>query len=233
VNIKDKVVLLTGASTGIGKGVAKVFLQKKAKVIVFGQHKPQYCTSFHKVDVGNEAQIISALSRINKIDILINNAGVAKDARVEDTTGEMLDEMINVNFKGVFWMSKYSIPKLRKKGCIVNISSLCGLKSFPGIGVYSATKAAVISLTQTLAQELAPRGIRVNGIAAGVVDTDMWRKRFGPDAKRVLKDIAGSTLLKRLANPDDMAHAVIFLCENDFIDGETILVDGGEFIYAG
>jgi NAD(P)-dependent dehydrogenase (short-subunit alcohol dehydrogenase family) len=230
LNLKDKIVLLTGASTGIGKGIARAFLKKQAKVIVFGQHKPDYCSRFYKVDIGNEKQIISALSEIKRIDILINNAGIAKDAKIVDTSNEALDEMININFKGVFWMAKHSIPRMRDKGCMVNISSLCGFKSFPGIGIYSATKAAVISLTQTLAQELSPRGIRVNSIAAGVVDTHMWKKRFGSGAKQILRDIGNSTLVKRCAKPEEMAHAVIFLCENDFMDGTAMVVDGGEYI---
>lgn len=230
MDLQDKIVILTGASTGIGKGIAEALLAKNAKVIVFGRHRPQNCSSFYKVDVSNERQIIAALSKIEKIDILINNAGIVNDATIENTTNEMLDAMINVNFKGVFWMMKHSIPRLNDGGCIISISSTCGVKGLPFAGVYSATKAAVIRLTESLAQELASRRIRVNTIASGVVDTELWVKRFGDNYKEVLKGVEASTLLKRSAKPEEIAHTVIFLCENDFVDGETIVVDGGEII---
>lgn len=228
MDLKNKIVLLTGASTGIGKAVARALLERRAKVIVFGLHKPEFCSLFYRVDVSKEPQIISALSGIKKIDILINNAGIVKDARIEKTSNQMLDAMIDVNFKGTFWMTKHSIPKLNRNGCIINMGSLCGLRGFAGIGVYAATKAAVISLAETLAQELADRGIRVNSIAPGVVDTEIWKKRFGAEGIKVRKEIERHTLLKRCSSPEEIAHAVIFLCENNFIDGETILLDGGQ-----
>lgn len=230
MHLKNKTAILTGASTGIGKGIAKALLKEGAKVIVLGLHKPRYCSSFHKVDVRDECQVISALSKIRKIDILINNAGIACDAPVEKTTSAMLDSMIDINFKGVFLMSKHAIPKMGRGGCIVNISSLCGLKSVSGIGAYSAAKAAVVRLTETLAQELAGRGIRANCIAPGVIYTEMWRKRFGREGGKVLKEIAEHTLLKRFGTPEEIAHAVVFLCENEYVDGTTILVDGGQML---
>jgi len=167
MDLKNKIVLLTGASTGIGKSIAKSFLEKGAKVTVLGLHKPEFCSEFHKVDVSKEDEIISALSQIKKIDILINNAGVTKIATITETSNEILDEMFNINFKGLFWMSKHSIPKVNDGGCIINIGSLAGLKSFEGYGIYCATKSAVISLTKTLALELANQKIRANCIAPG------------------------------------------------------------------
>src|SRR3989339_2140159 len=149
--LKNKIVLLTGASTGMGKSFAKALLDKKAKVIVFGLHKPKFYSEFYKVDVSKENEIITALAKIKKIDVLINNAGIAKIAKIIKTSNKILDEMLNVNFKGLFWMSKYSIPKLNNNGCIINISSIAAFKSFEGYGIYCATKAAVISLTKTLA----------------------------------------------------------------------------------
>lgn len=233
VKLNKKTVLLTGASTGIGRGIAKTLLAKGARVIVFGQNKPPYCSSFYKVDVGNERQIISALSEVGKIDILINNAGVSIDAAIEDTTNQIMDKILDVNLKGLFWMAKHSIPKIKRGGCIVNISSLCAFRSFAGTGIYSATKAAVTSMTEILAQELAGRKIRVNALAPGVIDTAIWDKKFGRRAGKMLKGMTKSTLLKRLGTPEDMAHAVVFLCENEFIDGSTIIVDGGERVGGG
>jgi len=164
MELKNKIVLLSGASTGIGKAIARSLLKRKAKVVVFGQHKPAFSTKFYKVDIGDESQVVSAMSGIKRIDILINNAGSVADAEITGTSNKMLDDMLNVNFKSVFWMSKHSIPKLSRGGCIINISSLLGLRSFPGSGVYAAAKAAVISLTETLAQELAGRSVSAGWI---------------------------------------------------------------------
>lgn len=230
MDLRNKVVLLTGASTGIGKSIAKSFLERKAKVIVFGLHKPEYCSEFYKVDISDEDQIKSAILKIKAIDILINNAGVAKIATIAETSNKIFDEMFNINFRGLFWMSKHSIPKLKDNGCIINISSLAGLKSFEGYGVYCATKSAVISLTKTLALELASRKIRVNCIAPGIINTEIWEKMYGKDWNKNLKENEKYVLLKRAGKPEEIAKTAIFLCENDFINGETILVDGGESI---
>ena len=230
MELKNKIVLLTGASTGIGKAIAGEFLKRKAKVIVFGRNKPEFCTAFHEVDVSDESQIIPALSKIKKIDILVNNAGISRDSTIEKISSQTMDEMIEVNFKGAFWMARHSIKKINRNGCIINISSICGLKGYAEMGIYSATKAAVISLTQTLALELAERKIRVNAIAPGVIETGIWRERFGREGKRVLKEIERSVPLKRGGKPEEIAHVAVFLCENDFMDGATIVADGGQTI---
>ena len=141
-----------------------------------------------------------------------------------------MNEMIDINFKGIFWMSKYSIPKIKDGGCIINISSLAGLKSFEKYGIYCATKSAVISLTKTLALELAQRKIRVNCIAPGVVDTGIWEKMYGRNGRKELKDCEDSIPLKRVGKPNEIAHAALFFCENEFVNGQTISVDGGESI---
>jgi 3-oxoacyl-[acyl-carrier protein] reductase len=180
--------------------------------------------------VANENQIVSALSKIKKIDILVNNAGISKDSEVEKTSSEMLEAMISVNFKSVFWMAKHSVKKMNKNSCIINLGSICGLKGYAGLGIYSATKAAIISLTQTLALEFAERKIRVNAIAPGVIETDIWRKRFGTESRKILKQIEATIPLRRGGTTEEIAHAAIFLCENDFIDGATIVLDGAQTI---
>lgn len=228
MDLKGKVVLLSGASTGIGKAIAKSFLNNDSKVIVFGLHKPEFCSEFYKVDITKEKEIISAISKIKKIDILINNAGIAKISEITKTSNDILDEQINVNLKGLFWLTKYSIPKINKNGCIINISSLAGLKSFEGYGIYCATKAAVISLTKTFALEFASKKIRSNCIAPGIIDTEIWEKMYSKKGKNTLKENEKYVLLKRAGKPEEIAKTAIFLCENDYINGETILVDGGE-----
>ena len=136
--------------------------------------------------------------------------------------------MIDINFKGLFWVCKYSLPKLKSGGCIINISSLAGIKSFEGLGVYCATKAAVISLTKTLALELKDKKIRSNSIAPGIIETEIWEKMYGNKGKSMLNEFKESTLVKRAGKPEEIAHAAIFLVENEFITGSIVNVDGGE-----
>ena len=228
MKLKNKVVLITGGSTGIGKSIALSFIEKGSKVIVFGLNKPDYKVDFYKVDVTKEKEIIAFLSKIEKIDILVNNAGIAKLSKIENASNEIFDEMFNTNFKGIFWMCKHSIPKLNSPGLIINISSLAGLKSFEEFGIYCATKSAVISLTKTLALELADRKIRSNCIAPGIIDTIIWDKMYGKSGRKELLENGKYTLLKRAGQPEEIAKTAIFISENDFINGETIVVDGGE-----
>ena len=230
MKLKNKTVLISGASSGIGKAIAKLFLDKGAKVIVFGLNKPKMNVEFYKVDITKENEIRSALSKIKKIDVLVNNAGIAKVGKIEEISSEVIDQIIGVNFKGLVLLSKYSIPKLSRNGCIINISSLAGLKSFAGWGIYCATKSAVISLTKTLALELAEKKIRVNCIAPGIIDTEIWDKIYGKTGKKKLKEEENFVLLKRAGKPEEIAHAAIFACENDFLNGEIIVVDGGEIV---
>ena len=132
------------------------------------------------------------------MDVLVNNAGVAKISTIEKTSNELFDEMFNVNLKGMFWMSKNCIPKFNEGSCIINISSLAGLKSFEGYGVYRATKSAVISFTKTLALELAKKKIRSNCIAPGIIDTEIWAKMYEKKAKKNLKEYVGYTLSRTI-----------------------------------
>ena len=230
MELKNKIVVVTGGSTGIGKSIALSFIEKGSKVIVFGLNKPSYNAEFHKVDISQEKEIKNALSKIGKIDIIINNSGIAKLSKIENASNEIFDEMFNVNLKGLFWMCKHSIPKLNNNGGIINISSLAGLKSFEEFGIYCATKSAVISLTKTLALELADRKIRSNCIAPGIIDTEIWDRMYGKNGRKELLENGKYTLLKRAGQPEEIAKTAIFICENDFINGETIVVDGGENI---
>lgn len=211
----------------MGKVMAKTFLDLGVKVIVFGIHKPEYYSEFYQVDITKEDEIISALSKIQNVDILINNAGVAIVQLLLEATNEAFDEMINVNLRWVLWITKHTAPKLNKGGCIVNISSIAGLKSFEWFGIYSATKAAMISLTKTLAIELANKKIRVNTIAPWAIDTEIWEKMFWEEGKEILKVEGKEVLLKRVWTSEEIAKTAVFLCENEYINGEVIIVDGG------
>jgi len=227
MELQNKTVLITGASSGIGKATAKAFLEKGARVIVFGLHKPDYDCEFHKVDVSKEEEIKQAFEKIKSVDVLINNAGIAELSALEKTSSESMNRMVDVNFKGVFWMSKYAISKINSNGCIINIASICAFKNFEGYGIYSATKAAVVSITKTLALELAERKIRVNAISPGATDTPIWEKMYDKDAKEEMEETGKSSPSRRVGKPEEIANAAVFICENDFLNGENLIIDGG------
>jgi len=230
MNIRGKVVVITGGSSGIGESIAKLFIKKGAKVIVFGLHKPNYKAEFYKVDVSKEEEIRKTLEKIPEIDILINNAGIAKILSVEQTTTNLLNEIFDINFKGAFWTCRYSLSKLKNGGCIINISSIAGIKSFADYGAYCASKSALISFTRTLSLELASKKIRANAIAPGIVDTPIFSKMMPLEKEREkqLKEWVQDVPLKRFGKPEEIAHAALFLAENDFVNGIVLTVDGGE-----
>jgi NAD(P)-dependent dehydrogenase (short-subunit alcohol dehydrogenase family) len=230
MNLKDKTILITGGSTGIGKAIAKEFLKNKAKIIVLGLNKPNYDCKFHKVNIKNEADIIAAFKEIGKIDVIVNNAGVAKILSLEKTTTELFDDILGTNLKGTFLICRYALPKLPEKSCIINISSIAGIQSFADYGAYCASKAAVISFTKTLALELASRKIRVNCIAPGIIDTPIFSKMMPSqkERKEQLKEWIAEVPLKRFGKPEEVAHAAKFLAENEFVNGIVLPVDGGE-----
>ena len=232
MNLKNKTALITGGSSGIGKAIARAFIEKGAKVIIFGINKPDYNCEFYHVDVSKEEQIKKALNNIKSLDIVINNAGIFKGKLVEKTTAEELNEVLDIDFKGAFLVCKHSIPKLNKGGCIINISSILGIAPRAEASVYSASKAAVISLTKALALELANKSIRVNSIAPGIIDTPIWEKFAGSkeEGDKDMKESSSHHPLKRAGKPEEVAHAAIFLAENEFTTGIILPVDGGATI---
>ena len=232
MELKNKKILITGGSTGIGKAIAQSFIQKRASVIVFGLHKPDYKCEFYKVDVSKEEEIKNAIQKIKRVDIVVNNSGIAKVYDTKDTTTEILNETIDINFKGMFWLCKYVSPKLNNNGCVINISSIAGIKSFSGYAAYCASKSAVISFTQTLALELSDKRIRANVIAPGVIDTPIFLKMFHSEkeARKQLKSFVDYIPLKKPGKPKDIAHAAIFLAENEFVNGTVLIIDGGELL---
>jgi len=230
MKLKGKVVLITGGSTGIGKAIAKAFLEEGAKIIVFGLNKPDYNAEFYKVDISKEEDIKKSLQKITSIDIIVNNAGIARILNISETTTEILNSILDINFKGAFWTCRHALPKLKGGGCIINISSIAGIKSFPDYGAYCASKAALVSLTKTLALELAPRKIRANAIAPGVIDTPIFSKMFESKdkASAQLKKWIEEIPLKRAGTPEEIAHAAVFLSQNEFVNGIVLSIDGGE-----
>lgn len=243
LNFNGEVALVTGASRGIGRQIAIEFAKSQAKVICVATHidklkdtvrviTEQDGQAFSYVcDVSNSEQVNKLVEQIinehGKIDILVNNAGIIRDSillRMKDTDW---DAVINVNLKGTFLftkaVSKYMIKN--KKGRIINISSISGIKGNPGQANYSASKAGLIGFTRTVACELASRNITVNAVAPGFIYTDM----IAGLREDVRKNLISKTPLGRMGSVEDVANAVLFLASDKagFITGHTLVVDGG------
>jgi len=182
-------------------------------------------------DVADEAQIAKHFNEImashGRLDILVNNAGISKDALFLRVKPEMLNEMIDVNIKGAFFCTFHAARYMikQRRGKIVTVSSIVGLGGNPGQSVYATTKAGLIGMTKSFAKELGPRGIQVNAIAPGFVDTEMTS---GIDRQAIIKEIP----LRKTGSPDDVAGVILFLCSDlsAYITGQVIVVDGGLYM---
>ena len=240
-----KVVLITGASSGIGRSIATYFAEKKNNIIIhYLSHKQEALdlskkleelykikTLCIKADLENEQEIQQMFHKITKeygrLDILVNNAGIAIDTTFEEKTAENFQKILNVNLVGTFLVSKYAskIMLQNKKGNIVNISSTNGIDSYYAYGLdYEPSKAGVNILTKNLAIEFAPY-IRVNAIAPGWVNTPMSKDLDDEYKKEEIKKIA----LGRFAEPEEIAKIVYFLSSDEasYINGSIIVADGG------
>lgn len=245
MKLKGEVALITGASRGIGRTIAKVFAQEGAKVAI------NYLTSEEKAASladeihkhGGEAQIIEAdvakaeqvkkmvhdiVSRFGTIDILVNNAGVWLVTTFLSCTEEIWDKTMEVNLKGAYFCAKEVAPIMiaKKKGKIINMSSVAGLAENSAVRntPYVVSKTGIIGLTRSLAVSLGPY-IRVNAICPGVIESDMALSL--PD--EITQKQAEGSILKRIGQPDEVAKAALFLASNDssFITGEILTVSGG------
>lgn len=245
MKLQGKIALVTGSSRGIGRATAirlakegcdlavnYIKDEKSAQSVVKEITKLGRKAIAIKADVGNEDQVkhmIKEVIRIfGKIDILVNNAGIVWDISLWKKTAEQIQRTIDVNFKGVFFCTKYAALEMKKikSGTIINISSTNAIDTLSPDSIdYDATKAAVVSMTKNFAQELAPYNIRVNCIAPGWIDTDINSKL----PKEYLKEEAEHILVGRLGKPEEIASAVAFLASDDasFITRTVLVVDGG------
>ena len=246
MELKEKVALVTGAAQGIGKAVALMLARHGADVIVADVNLEKAVETAKEVEASSRAamavnvdvtrlsdveQVVeSVLGRFGKIDILINNAGIARDKLILRMTEEDWDAVLDVNLKGTFNCTKAVIKHMSKQrsGKIVNIASVVGEMGNAGQANYSASKAGVIGLTKTIAREFAQRGINVNAIAPGYIQTPMTDVL--PDkAKEQLKRMIP---MERLGQPEDVAHAVFFLVSeaSSYITGQVLKVNGGIYM---
>lgn len=247
MKLKDKVAIITGSAQGIGKSIALELAKNGANVVITdidenlckqAAEEISKSTGVGTLAVKSNVTLLpeidnlvkQALDKFNKIDILINNAGITKDNLLMRMSDEEWDAVIAVNLKGVFNCTK-SVSKVMMKqrsGRIVNIASVVGLMGNPGQINYSASKGGVIALTKTCARELASRNILVNAIAPGFIRTRMT-DTLSEDQKKKLIEIIP---LNRLGEPEDVAKAAVFLCgeESSYITGQIISVNGGMYM---
>jgi 3-oxoacyl-[acyl-carrier protein] reductase len=243
----SKTVLVTGASRGIGYEIAKLFAKKGYKVAInYNQNKKAafilldellnagYSAMVVQADVSNKEQVDFMINLVNKkfgeIDVLVNNAGIAKQQLFTDISIQEWDKMFDVNVKGMFLCCQGVLPAMvrNKSGKIVNISSIWGITGASCEVLYSATKAAVIGLTKALAKELGPSNIQVNCVAPGVIDTDM---NTALD-QATLEELKEQTPLGVIGRCIDVAETVAFLVseKSNFITGQVISPNGGFLI---
>ena len=234
-SLKGKVAVITGGASGIGKATALRFAEAGAKVVLGDIQDASEVAGraggiFVRTDVSQEAQVKAlmeaAVSKCGRLDIVVNNAGIGEGNQIQDICEGELDRIFGVNTKGVLWGMKHAVPHISDGGSIINTSSYAGVACFPSYGSYSASKAAVIALTKTAALELAPRGIRVNAVCPGTIDTPI---NAGPMAEVELALATHLHPLRRLGRPEEVAALFHFLASDDcpFMTGLAIPVDGG------
>ena len=240
--LEGRVALVTGASRGIGRAIAERLAARGASVACVASTAEnaaataEACAASNVparafgVDVGDTDSVAALVkevqSELGGLDILVNNAGITRDQILLRMTEEDFDRVIEVNLKGAWNFLRASARTLMKsKGRVVNVSSIVGITGNAGQVNYAASKAGVIAMTRSLAKELASRGVCVNAIAPGFIETDMTAA-LGEDAR---DQLTGDIPLKRIGTPDDIAGAVEFLVgpAGDYVTGQTLVVDGG------
>jgi 3-oxoacyl-[acyl-carrier protein] reductase len=243
MRLKDKVALITGAGQGIGRATALSFAREGAIVAVAdinmtsatavadeiiradGRAKPLFLDVARAESV--EAAVRTLQESFGRVDVLVNNAGITRDARMQKMTEEQFDAVIAVNLKGVWLCAKAVVPLMSANGggSIINAASVVGLYGNFGQTNYVAAKSGVIGMTKTWARELGPSGIRVNAIAPGFIATDM----IASVPEKVIDTVQERTPLRRLGRAEDIANAYLFLAsdESSFVTGHVLSVDGG------
>lgn len=239
----QRVVIVTGGSRGLGAGIVRSYLESGDRVATCSrsitpeveawQKDPETADRFLFVpaDLSQRADadafVAAVIEKWGQVDVLVNNAGVARDGILGMASDDDIDIVIDLNLKGTLYVTRQVARRMlaRRSGTIVNISSIVGRSGYRGLAVYSATKAALDGLTRALARELGSRGITVNGIAPGYLRTEM---SHGLDEDQ-LQQIVRRTPAGRLGDPEDIARACQFLTDprNTYLTGHVLVVDGG------
>jgi NAD(P)-dependent dehydrogenase (short-subunit alcohol dehydrogenase family) len=247
----NKIALVTGGSRGLGKNMAISIAKKGIDVIItYNSNKSAAQEVVAAVEaigqkavalqlntgdiksfdtfIGELKNVLAQTFNATAFDFLINNAGIGMHASIEATSEEVFDELMNIHFKGVFFLTQKSLPILNDGGRIINLSSGLARVSMPGFAAYGAMKAGIETLTRYMAKELGSRSIAANVIAPGAIETDFGGGRVRDNAD-MNKMVAGITALGRAGLPDDIGGVVAFLCTEDakWINGQRIEVSGG------
>ena len=247
--LRDKVVLITGAGSGMGRATSLLFAAEGAKVMAADLDEPSAAETAAAIRAsGGRAESVRAdvadrsdslrmvsetVARFGRLDVLVNNAGAERMVPLAATDDETWNLMMDVNARSVYLAVQHAVPEILKAGggAIVSISSAAAFRGSPGLTAYSAAKAAVVSMTKCLAAELAGSGIRVNSVAPGLIDTPMGRRAMdmvgGRDA--MMKLVSGALSIKRPGLAEEIARAVVFLASDlsSYVTGVTLPVDGG------
>lgn len=246
--MNDKVVIITGASSGIGRACALLFAEKGANVIAVGRNeenlnvlpaeanKKRGTIKVHPTDVCNTTQVENLINKtienFGQIDCLVNSAGIIMNGTIENTSLSAWDQMMDINVRSVFFISQKCVPYLEKtKGNIVNVSSVAGTRAFPNILAYCVSKAAVDQFTRCAALELAAKGVRVNAVNPGVVVTSLHKRSGMSDEsyRQFLQNSEKTHPLGRVGSPEEVADLIYFLASEkaNWITGATYAIDGG------
>ncbi|HBL16422.1 MAG: hypothetical protein A2X36_16055 [Elusimicrobia bacterium GWA2_69_24] len=244
MNVKDKVVMVTGAARGIGKTAVRMFLERGAKVAMCDIHEAQLEAAEKDLnpagalplisvalDVSNRVSVDLAVKKVvaqwGQVDVLINNAGITRDAMLHKMTEDDWDRVLDVNLKGVFNCTQAVLPSMtaRQKGAIINTSSIVGVYGNVGQTNYAAAKAGMIGMTKTWAKELGRKGVTVNAVAPGFTMTEMLQTV----PQNILDGIKDKTPMRRLGKPEDICNAYLYLASDSatFVTGQVLGVDGG------
>ena len=241
MDFTDKTIIITGGTRGIGAAMVNAFCNARANVVLTGTTKTgvetidvpdsQNNILYHQLDYSSAESVkefISLVKGLNKVDVLINNAGVNKIESVTEISLDDWDWINAVNLKGPFLLSRNVSEKMKQQesGKIINIASIFSVVSKEKRAAYSTTKWGLIGFTKAVALDLAPFNVLVNAVSPGFVDTALTRRIIGP---KNIKKLVETIPQKRLANTDEIANVVLFLCSdlNTYITGQNIIVDGG------
>jgi len=241
MDFTDKTIIITGGTRGIGAAMVNAFCNARANVVVTGTKKTGVETldvpdsqgniRYHQLDYSSAESVkefISLVKGLDKVDVLINNAGVNKIESVTEISLDDWDWINAVNLRGPFLLTQAASEKMKKQksGKIINIASIFGVVSKENRAAYSSTKWGLIGFTKAVALDLASFNVQVNAVSPGFVNTDLTRRILGPEN---LKQLVETIPQGRLAQPDEIAKVVLFLCSalNTYITGQNIVVDGG------
>ena len=240
---KGKVAVVTGGNSGIGLGVAKAYAREGASVVITGRDQKTLESAAKEIgpgtlaiksDAGKVSEIANVMEKIReqfgRIDALFLNAGAGKFATIEQVTEAYFDEIFNVNVKGLLFSVQKALPLMKSGAAIVLNASVNGHKAMLNASVYAASKAAVISLAKNLSIELVDRGIRVNSVSPGPIESALLSRNLSPQEFQQTKDwITSQVPMKRFGKPEDIAAAVLYLSspESGFVIGADLIVDGG------